>query len=276
MTWLEIAKNLPQGQHTRTDCPQCGVSTNTNAAIVNHNAKYYSIYCNACDLQEYERRGIQTLEDRQRVNQLNESAKQHLLGDIKLPEGTTYEPEEFSREARMWLYKAGLTPTDWRHYGIGYNERIERVILPVYDTVGKLIWYQCRAIITGQKPKYLQPSRDKGTIYYVSGTEEHKGSVVVVEDVLSYIRVKNALNTLNGDTQVFTPLGTKLSTHQVNILSNYDSVIVWFDNDRAGQEGTKRIRQSVGMFSKVSSIRTDQDPKLYSSKQIRNLIGAKV
>ena len=57
MNWLEIAKNLPLGQTARCDCPQCGVGTNTNAAIVNHNPKYYSVYCNACDCREYESKG---------------------------------------------------------------------------------------------------------------------------------------------------------------------------------------------------------------------------
>ena len=269
MTWLELAKQLPQGQHTRCDCPVCGEGTNTNAAIVNHNAKYYSIFCNACDHKDYESKGMVSLEERKRINDLNEVALREVHSVIELPKDTTYNPEEFSRPARLWLYAGGLTPTVWKKYGIGYSKRLERVVLPVYDTSGNLIWYQCRAILSGQKPKYLQPARDKCNIYYESRATSANRPTVVVEDILSFIRVTEAIaDTLN----VFTPLGTKLSSGQVNTLSNDVSIITWLDNDRAGQHGARRIAQTMSLVTEVRNVRTELDPKCYSNKQIREYL----
>jgi hypothetical protein len=269
MNWLEIAKNLPQGQHTRSDCPVCGEGTNTNAAIVNHNAKYYSIFCNACDHKDYESKGVVSLEERKRINDLNEEALRVVHTDIELPKDTTYEPEEFSREARMWLFKGGLTPTVWKKYGIGYSKRLERVVLPVYSISGSLIWYQCRAILEGQKPKYVQPARDKGNIYYASKGADTGKPVIVVEDILSYIRVTEATGE---QYATFTPLGTKLSSGQANALSEYEGIITWLDNDRAGQTGARRMAQTMSLVNTVRNVRTEEDPKHYSTKQILEIL----
>ena len=268
-SWQTIAKNLPQGQSARVECNNCGIGTGATAAICNHNAKAYTVHCFACDHHEFESKGVLSLDERKRINDLNEEAyaSSNTTGPITLPEDTTYEPTEFSREARMWLFKAGITPTTWRKYGIGYSKRLERVVLPVFSTSGDLIWYQCRAILTGQKPKYLQPSRDKNNVYYDSGTPESSGRVIVVEDILSYIRVNEA-----GDNDVFTPLGTKLSSGQANALSKYDRITTWLDGDRAGRDGAKNIKRTMSLLCEVDNIRTDEDPKCYSNKQIREIL----
>ena len=271
MSWIDLAKQLPCGQHSRCDCPQCGAGTNTNAAIYNHNPKYYSIYCNACDYKAYESKGVLSLEERKRIQDLNTEAEQHLLGPIELPKDVTYDHTEFSREARLWLYKSGLTTTIWRKYNIGYSKRLERVVLPIYSTAGDLIWYQCRAILTGQKPKYLQPSRDKNNIYYESRNPTISRTVIVVEDILSFIRVTEATNTTKR-YNVFTPLGTKLSSGQIRALSEYDEVITWLDNDRAGITGARNISKVMSLVCSVRNIREDKDPKCYSNKQIKEIL----
>lgn len=269
MNWLEIAKNLPQGQHTRCDCPECGAGTNTNAAIVNHNAKYYSIFCNACDHKDYESKGVMSLEERRRIKELNDEAMATTIGPVTLPPDTSYCHADFSRDARMWLFKGGLTPSTWTKYGIGYSKKLERVVLPVYDTQGNLIWYQCRAILKGQKPKYLQPARDKNNIYYMSQRTTPCKRVVVVEDILSFIRGDNA--NVN-DTHFFTPLGTKLSSGQAQALAAFELVTTWLDPDKAGITGARKIRKVMSLLCDVSNIKTELDPKCYSNKQIQDII----
>ena len=270
MSWIDLAKQLPCGQHSRCDCPQCGAGTNTNAAIYNHNPKYYSIYCNACDYKAYESKGVLSLEERKRIQDLNDDANKHTIGPIKLPTDTTYDPTEFSREARMWLFKGGLTPTVWRKYRIGYSKSLERVVLPVYGSRDNLIWYQCRAILTGQKPKYIQPSRDRNNIYYTTGDTGNTRRTIVVEDIMSAIRVGEAI--LERGFSATSLLGTKVTMGQADYLSTFEEVTTWLDGDRAGKKGSYAIRKTIGLLTECNNIRTELDPKCYSNKHILEIV----
>lgn len=265
-TWLEVAQNLPCGHSERVDCPQCGVGTDTNAAVCNHNPKYYNVHCYACDYNDYSSKGQLTLAERQRIQELNDEAiKGQNSRVIALPDDTTYNHAEFSREARMWLYAGGVSPSLWTKYSIGYSKRLERVVLPVYRD-GKLIWYQCRAILKGQRPKYIQPSGDRATVMFSS--EEHTSKVILVEDILSAIRVGNA----GAGVTAISLLGTKITAGQTSILSQADEVVTWLDGDRAGKKGSYSIRKTLSLLCDVSNIRTDEDPKAYSNKQIREIL----
>lgn len=264
--WLTIAQNLPVGHNQRIDCPNCGVGTNTNAAIVNHNPKYYSCYCNACGPVDYEPKGELSLAERKHIQELNEAAANMPSKEIKLPEDTTYEHTEFSREAKMWLYKAGLTPTLWRKYRIGYSPKLGRVVLPVNNSNGKLIWYQLRAVYAGQVPKYTQPSAERTHVYF-AGKGRRRGAVVV-EDVMSAIRVHEAQETYTA----VSLLGTKITSSQSNYLSEFEEVVTWLDGDKAGTTGARNVRKVVGLLTECRNIRSTNDPKCYSNKEIRSIL----
>ena len=269
MTWLEVAKNLPVGQSARYDCPECGQGTNTNAAIINHNLKYYSVYCHACGPVGWEGKGILNLAERQRLKELDdESIRITQNREITLPSDTTCNPVAFSREARAWLFAGGLSPSVWKRYNIGYSPRLERVVLPIYGDDNNLVWYQLRAIHKGQRPKYIQPSADKSRIVFTAGVQERCKRTVIVEDIMSAIRVGEA--GLDYDATSF--LGTKISTAQATIVSRYDRCSIWLDNDRAGREGAKSIKRTIGMLCEVDQYRSEEDPKHYSNKQIRELL----
>ena len=266
--WLTAAQNLQTGHTTRHDCPQCGLGTNTNAAIVNHNPKVYTIHCYACDYNDFQFKGVMTLEERQRIKDLNNATLTNKTTQVELPEDTVYDPTEFSYEARRWLYSNGLTPTAWKRYRVGYSRRLERVILPIYDNEGNLTWYQCRAILEGQRPKYIQPSGDRSNIlYYAEQPHEDCSSIVLVEDIMSAIRVTQAGST------ACSLLGTKVSTAQATLLSRFETLTLWLDSDRAGRQGTTSIKRTLSMVCQnVRSVVTEKDPKTYSNKQINEVL----
>jgi predicted RNA-binding Zn-ribbon protein involved in translation (DUF1610 family) len=264
MTWLEIAQNLPLGQKVRYDCPECGLDTNTNAAIVNHTVKYYSLYCNACGFNPISSKGIQTLAEIARIKELNELAEKPLT-KLELPDDYT---QEIPQHARLWLLRAGITESVWRRYKVGYSKSLERVVLPVRDNKSSLIWYQCRALLEGQKPKYIQPSRYKGDVLFRSvrkGTGE--SLVIVVEDILSAIRVGESF-------QAVSILGTKLTTEQASVLGRH-TIGVWLDPDRAGVKGSRTIRRTLGLVTDVFDIQSEVDPKHLSNKVIKELVNDK-
>ena len=269
MNWLETAKNLQTGHNTRHDCPQCGLGTNTNAAIVNHNLKYYSIFCHACDFKDYETKGVMTLEERKRIQEIdNDAIRQSQNRTITIPADTTYNPTDFSREARQWLFKGGLSPTVWKQFQIGYSPRLKRVVLPVYFE-GKLVWYQLRAVNKHQRPKYVQPSADKSRIIFSTSRWLTTRRVIIVEDIMSAIRVGNATDERTVATSI---LGTKISAGQANIISEADEVVIWLDGDRAGREGAISIKRTLGLLTTVRQVRTELDPKEYSNKQIQEVL----
>jgi DNA primase len=105
-------------------------------------------------------------------------------------------------------------------------------------------------------------------VVFQSKTEEDKGTkgrVVVVEDIMSAIRVGEVVNTIS-------LLGTKADTNQINTLSRFDNVITWLDSDRAGRHGSKTIRQAVGLLTNTQDIVTELDPKSYSNQQIETIL----
>lgn len=264
--WLEIAKRLPLGHKTRVDCPECGENTNTNAMMVSHSSKSYNGFCFACDHKPFEMKGKQTLEDLAELKRINNESLQPTEGArCELPEDFT---PDMPLEGRLWLYSNGITDTLKRKYNIGYSKRLRRVVMPVYNTKGDLIWFQCRALVKGQQPKYLQPSGDKSSVLFQSKTEEDKGTkgrVVVVEDIMSAIRVGETTLTIS-------LLGTKADTSQINTLSRFSEVVTWLDSDKAGRNGSKTIRQAVGLLTHTKDLVTELDPKSYSNQQIETIL----
>lgn len=264
--WLEVAKTLPLGHKTRVDCNKCGVGTNTNAMLVSHGNKAYSGFCFACDNKPYQMKGTQTLEELAEIRRLNREPLCRRRGStLGLPEDFT---NDIPVEGRLWLYSNGITETLKNLYNIGYSKRLQRVVLPVYDSKDTLIWYQCRALLKGQRPKYLQPSLDKSSVVFESkSTQNQKNTkeVVIVEDIMSTIRVGES-------QQTYCFLGTKATQTQLNRVAGFDRVTIWYDNDKAGKAGSRAIRQALSMVTDVREITTVLDPKAYSKQQIQEIL----
>jgi len=258
MEWLTLAENLPTGQKLRKDC-ECG---DGKTLVINHTVKGYSRFCFRCDIDDFVGKGKQSLAELARIRELNEAAK-----SIKL---TLELPHDFTREipihGRLWLYSGGITESVWREYGIGYSESIDRVVLPVYDTSNNLVWFQCRALHKGQKPKYIQPARSRDNeLFQVGYSKTNLQRVVVVEDILSAIRVGKHIPTVS-------LLGTKITTGQAARLSEYEKVTTWLDSDRAGRRGAYTIRKTIGLVTEINNIVTIKDPKKLTDQQIREIL----
>lgn len=264
--WLEIARNLPLGHKARVDCEQCGEGTNTKAMIVSHNIKSYSGSCFACSHQPFEMKGKQTLAEIAELKRINNESLHGAAGEP--PALPTDFTTDIPLEGRLWLYSNGITDKLKREYSIGYSERLKRVVMPIFDSEGTLTWYQCRALLKGQTPKYLQPKGDKHSVVFQSKlreTEHNTSTIVVVEDIMSAIRVGELSTTVS-------LLGTKATTSQVNYLSKYDKVITWLDSDKAGKRGSASIRQSCDLLTETYNIVTEHDPKFYSKQQIKEIL----
>ena len=201
-----------------------------------------------------------SIKELQRIKELNANALLNTY-EIALPKDFT---TDIPLQGRLWLYKGSISETTWKEYGLGYSKALERVILPVYRSGkdGPLLWYQCRAILEGQQPKYIQPSASRDTVLFKSRTHGTHNRCVITEDILSAIRVGK-------HTQAYSLLGTKITTSQANYLSKYDEVITWLDPDKAGVTGAYNIRKALQLITNVRNIVTDVDPKNLSDEQIK-------
>lgn len=261
--WLPLAKKLRVGSHDRIDCPQCGWGTGTKAAILNHNIKDYSCYCNACGLVRKHAKGKLSLSEIRHLKEMEELAKVPLK--LVLPDDYTLDIPEIGRQ---WLYKCGLSPSYWARLGVGWSDYYQRVVLPVYNHERELVWYQLRAVHEGQKPKYIQPKAAKNCIYTVH--KQLKPSVaVVVEDIASATRI----NLLPLHISAYAAMGTSLTPKQLEVLTSHDRVYTWFDPDKAGVRADKKIRKALSLWVDTKSIKSSVDPKKLSNYELtRKLI----
>ncbi|CAM0007833.1 DNA primase [Vibrio phage K436] len=256
--WLDLAKKLRVGTHSRIDCPRCGWGTNTKAAIINHNMKDYSVVCNACKLVVKESKGRMSLADIRQMKEAAELASVPLK--MALPDDCTLELPEV---ARAWLYKCGISPSYWKQLQIGWSEKYQRVVLPVFNHERVLVWYQLRAVHEGQKPKYIQPKASKDVAYTVHGNKRAT-TAVVVEDIASAMR----LNLLPLNIHAYSIMGTALTPQQLRILSGYQHVLSWFDPDKAGIDACRKIRRALSLWTTVHRIKSTVDPKKLSNQQL--------
>jgi len=222
-----------------------------------------------------------TLQQLEKIRELDKLA-QDAVSCVALPNDTTFDFNEFSVEARLWLYEASLGPTQCRNAGIGYSNKLRRVVLPVFNTSfrptehlygihdakarltranSELRFYQLRRLI-GAGAKYISPEVDRSSIlYFCEPDGSSLDEVIITEDILSAIRVGQHIPAAS-------LLGTSISTQQAAILSRFKKVTTWLDPDKAGIEGACSIRRALSLTSEVRNITSEKDPKLLSNRQI--------
>ena len=136
--------------------------------------------------------------------------------------------------------------------------------MPIYNDTGNLIWYQCRALLKGQKPKYIQPAKERDKVMFIQN-KMLKERIVIVEDILSAVRVGKHIAAAS-------LLGTKITTAQANELAEYSNVTLWLDSDKAGRKGSYKIKKTLSLLTNVDSIVTEEDPKELTDERIKELL----
>lgn len=257
--WLKVARKLPVGYKQRYN--HC--STNNRSAILSFDGHTYSMHCFKCGTDLFHNLGVQDFATLQKLRKLNaDAAKAIRTKHVKLPEDFTLDIPDVGM---LWLLKASITPYMARQRNIGWTEKYKRVVLPVYNRSGDLVFYQARAVLKGQEPKYLNPVVDRSKIMYWQTPNADKDVIVVTEDMLSAIRVGQFIPTVS-------ILGTKVSIAMVNRLTEYKHVITWLDPDEAGINGAASVRKAVAILTQTSNITSEVDPKNLTDKQIKEVL----
>ncbi|HPP44126.1 MAG TPA: DNA primase, partial [Caldisericia bacterium] len=161
---------------------------------------------------------------------------------------------------------------DIRDTGIfPYSHFVERIMFPIRNVSGKIVGFSGRAM-KGEMPKYINSTEKffkKGETLY--GLYEGKEAILKTKEAIlveGYMDV--IILSKNGIKNCVSSMGTSFTEDQAKILKRFsDRVIISFDPDIGGIEGTKRaleIAEKYNFEIKILSLPENLDPDEYVIK----------
>lgn len=255
-SWWPQAQALADGQKRRVQ-HDCGEG---NILLVSRSPDGYRAWCFRCNDGGSQPAPAESLADklarmeRQRAGDLAVSASPGL------PLPAVLEPAQWPLDARVWLYRAGLSNADIGKLGVYYHPPSDRVVLPVLEA-GVPVFYQARAYQKGRAPKYLGPTPRPPKLLPRWGRAPVP---TLTEDILSAIKIGMV-------AEGWAVLGTKVSDHMIAALLRRGSPVnVWLDPDAAGRKGAAKIVKQLRAYGlEVRDIVSTRDPKLHTLEEIR-------
>jgi len=260
--------NKPLREEVRFNHGKCGDTR--GRLYVKRTQKGWVFLCHNCGFMGTHRRAKgYDLSPKQSLAELNQTLVKSQVNNIPLQ-----LPYDFSTEipnkGLIWLYKYEITDQEIKKYHMGYSKRLDRLILPVYNISNKkLIYWQGRnlGIVTKENPKYIniRDKEAKNVYFRVACNSNIDNIVVVVEDILSAIKVGRTLNSI-------ALLGSYVADSLVSVLKEYNDVYIWLDYDKKITSIKYSNRLNILLNKKVKSLVTKKDPKEYATKIIKETI----
>lgn len=259
--WLDAAQALPEGT-TRKVEHDCGPG---ECLQINHKPDGWAAYCHRCEYKWFVPRPAETLGERMARLRAAQSLERSATASIELPLPALSDPQEWPLDARIWLYKAGVSNADIEALGFYWNPRLCRVVMPVRNPCGELIYWQARTLDPHNPRKYLNPAADKSALVARYGD----GPVIVLtEDILSAYKVSRV------GVAGWCLMGTKLSQYVAGeLMRERKPVIVFLDPDGAGQSAASKIVRALRAYGlTVHSVLATKDPKLHDREELNAII----
>lgn len=177
-------------------------------------------------------------------------------------------------EAQVLLASRGLGPEECDSVPVRWDEENEAMVIPVDPVVPHLepsvLWRRPE----GWPNKWIGPGKDFPKPSYVFGARHLVRSLtaplVIVEGMFDIV----APGLLGRGIAI---LGSSISDDQAAwISSRYRNTVVWFDPDRAGRKGARRVARTLRTWGcSVDVFNTAKDPKFYKpgSAEVSLLLG---
>lgn len=256
-----IAEGLRDGQKVRTQ-HHCG---DGDCLIVSRDRKGYSAYCFRCGGKGFVSLSLslaERIENLRSANVADAEAKHALT----LPTPKVLDPQTWPRYARVWMYKSGFSNDDITTLGFYYHERLDRVVMPVYDG-DKLVYWQARGF-TADRPKYINPSIDRQKLVAKYGAGGP--AVVLTEDNLSAYKVGKVC-------EAWSLMGTTLTDSVLaDLITKGKPVLIMLDPDAGGTKGLLGMARRLGAVGlKFVDARMTRDPKRHTLQEISEWITLK-
>lgn len=214
-----------------------------------------------------------------------------LLAMLDGPDNMSHEPQDWNAamdritidyrnhdevsEKLEYLLSRGFHPSVLEHFQIGYSQKQRRVVIPTRDEFFSVVGFIGRATTSEQFPKYLYsegfPRRT--TLFNLQNAKAYR-EVILTEGSLDAIRVHQA-----GFPNVVATLGAAIPhEHHAILNKNFDSIVLFFDNDEAGDSARRAIiegnpRKDLWIVPYPSGVK---DPGEMTENQIRENLGKKI
>lgn len=261
---LDGGKRAARGDHS------CG---DGGSLLLTRDGNEWTAYCFRCGAtgKKVEQESLaERLARMERENSADAAAR----STAALPEPRVYTLSEWPRDAALWFYKMGLSPSKIEELGLYWCPDIGRVVLPIFAD-GHAVFWMARS--HKRAPKWLAPNVPKQglTARYGVGKGD---TIVLTEDALSAYMVGRV-------TEAWSLLGTKLHPRHVTALAATGKrVATWLDDDlgrrggkNPGQEAAQEIMGKLRAFGMdVRNIRSPRDPKYYGVQYIKEKIGGMI
>lgn len=260
--WLPLAQALAVGGHAKHP-HWCGVG---RPLVVFNSDVSWSAYCHRCGKMPPVYKPLPTLQERVAIADKAKAADAAVQADRRPPMPAVFDLAEWPPEARLWLYKAGLSHPEISQLGAYYHPPTRRVVLPVLTPTGSLSFWQARQIFGSNGAKYLSmPGGRKSCLpLYGSGP-----TITLTEDILSAFKISTA------NCMSLSLMGTSLLDHTLAWLVARPqlSINLWLDPDRAGLNAAGEIQRTLALVGReVRVIHSLRDPKLHSKREIAHVI----
>jgi hypothetical protein len=119
---------------------------------------------------------------------------------------------------------------------------VGRIIIPVFDIDGDIIYFQARATAEWQVPKYLNPTAEKSII--IPNIDKLKSPAIVTEGLI---------DSFSLGCHGTCSLGVEISNSFIKLLFNkVNSIIIATDNDIAGKEAMYKFIENNEYSRKVN------------------------
>lgn len=262
MQKLTVFANTPINEEVRLNHEKC--QDTKERLYIKRTSKGWVYNCFNCGWSGFKpnKQGISLEETRRKLN--SETKVANADRSIKLPYDFTADTPAMGR---TWLDKYAITEDEIRRYRFGYSEKLNRLILPLYNREGDLIFWQGRNLgkPTKESPKYLNVRSGKDNVVVFSDADADSTKICLVEDILSAIKVSRSVHAI-------PLLGSFVSNKVIQAVSSYPEILVFLDYDKrlTSLKATNRIRLLTGRPCR--SIITLKDPKECTDLEIKELI----
>lgn len=248
MDWLTLAEELSVGHTRRIDC-ECGTG---KSAIISNTDMDYHIHCFRCGLHK---------------NSRKKNLKLKINGD-EITCVSMELPKQYSttlnQSSIVYLWEKGIYPSLAKKYKLGWSEKLQRLIIPVYLR-NELLAVMARDVTGLMRRKVLNSVGRKDTLFYSKSAECWTREIVLVEDAFSCMKV--------GEVKPCWSLnGTALTAEVVTKLLQMKRVTVWLDPDGPGRRAAIKIKKRLGSLVPVRIIQSERDPKYYTIKEIEEIL----
>jgi DNA primase len=163
---------------------------------------------------------------------INYTLQKTVLSDFAITPGVRY-----------YMRQRGFHNEIVDKFQIGYDEISERVAIPIFDEVGRLVGFKGRSIDPEDKPKYKVlggslygfPRYHVGLVVFgIDKVPKNQRTAIICEGELNAI----AMHQMGYTNAIAAGGSTFTAIHARKIVERFDDAVLYFDSDKAGNEAT--------------------------------------